>query len=112
MDLARKNVYGTGVGGGLLRIIVIAGRPVLCAICACPISAECAARNFEIAKQAELIPQQVYHIDQHKNWTSVICFVAYSTNFCAPPLPRGTTQFLETSIKSISYADQCGTTVF
>ena len=42
--------------------------------------------NFEIAKQAELIPQhkkvifkkQVYHIDQHKNWTSMIWFVAYS----------------------------------
>ena len=40
-------------------------------MCACAISAECAARggNFEIAKQAELIPQhkvilkkQLYHI--------------------------------------------------
>ena len=59
-------------------------------MCACAISAECAARrgNFEIAKEPELISQQkkvvfkkqVYHSDQHKNWTSMICFVAYSKN--------------------------------
>ena len=67
----------TGVGGGQLR--ALAGRPAVDAMCACAISAECAARrgNFEIAKEAELIPQhkkvifknQLYHIDQHKNWT-------------------------------------------
>ena len=59
-------------------------------MCACAISAECAARrgNFEIAKEPELISQQrkvifkkqVYHSDQYKNWTSMICFVAYSKN--------------------------------
>ena len=57
------------------------------AMCACAISAECAARrgNFEIAKEPELVSQQrkvifktqVYHSDQYKNWTSMICFVAY-----------------------------------
>jgi hypothetical protein len=46
-------------------------------MCACAISAECAARrgNFEIAKEPELISQQrkvifkkqLYHMDQHKS---------------------------------------------
>ena len=61
-------------------------------MCACPISAECAAGrgNFEIAKEPELISQQrkvilVYHSDQYKNWTSMICFVAYSKNCVVLP---------------------------
>ena len=41
-----------------------------------------------LAKQAGLIPQhrkvifkkQLHHIDQHKNRTSMICFVAHSKN--------------------------------
>ena len=82
MDLAQNNfstlMYGNGGGRG----------PATCdAMCACAISAECAARrgNCEIAKEPELISQQrkvilkmhVYHSDQYKNWTSMICFVAY-----------------------------------
>ena len=53
---------------------------------ACAISAECPARrgNFEIAREPELISQQrkviFHHSDQYKNWTSMICFVAYSKN--------------------------------
>ena len=64
-------------------------------MCACAISAECAARcrNFEIAKEPELISQQrkvifkkqVYHSDQYKNWTSMICFVTYSKNCVVLP---------------------------
>ena len=61
-------------------------------MCACAISAECAARrrNFEIAKEPELISQQrkvkqVYHSDQYKKWTSMICFVAYSKNCVVLP---------------------------
>ena len=53
-------------------------------MCACAISAECAARrgNFEIAKEPELISQQRKIIFKSKcttviNWTSMICFVAY-----------------------------------
>ena len=63
-------------------------------MCACATSAECAARrgNFEIAKEPELISQQrkvifkkqVYHSDQYKNWTSMICFVAYSKKILYP----------------------------
>ena len=56
--------------------IALAGRPAVDAMCACAISADCAARrgNFEIAKQAELILQYrkvifKYHIDQRKKWT-------------------------------------------
>ena len=76
MDLARKNfstfVYGNGGGRGPATCVytIIVSWPDGCAI-----SAECAARrgNFEIAKQAELIPQHkkvifkkhLYHIDQH-----------------------------------------------
>ena len=49
--------------------------------------------NFEIAKEPELISQQrkvifkkqVYHSDQYKNWTSMICFVAYSKKIFVPP---------------------------
>ena len=81
IDLARNNistlVYGNGGGR----------RPAVDAMSACTISADSAARrvNFEIAKQAELILQhrkvifkkQLYHIDQHKKWTCIICFVAY-----------------------------------
>ena len=68
-------------------------------MCACATSAECAARrgNFEIAKEPELISQQrkvifkkqVYHSDQYKNWTSMICFVAYSKKIFVPPLTEG-----------------------
>ena len=64
-------------------------------MCACAISAECAARrgNFEITKEPQLISQQrkvifkkqVYHSDQYKNWTSMICFVAYSKNCVVLP---------------------------
>ena len=64
-------------------------------MCACATSAECAARrgNFEIAKEPELISQQrkvifkkqVYHSDQYKNWTSMICFVAYCKKNFVPP---------------------------
>ena len=67
-------------------------------MCACTISVECAVRrgNFEIAKEPELISQQrkvifkkqVYHSDQYKNWTSMICFVAYKKNCVV--LPTGT----------------------
>ena len=61
-------------------------------MCACATSAECRG-NFEIAKEPELISQQrkvifkkqVYHSDQYKNWTSMICFVAYSQKIFVPP---------------------------
>ena len=55
-------------------------------MCACAISAECAARrgNFEIPKEPELISHQRKVIIKkqvyHSNWTSIICFVAYSKN--------------------------------
>ena len=52
-------------------------------MCACAISAECAAcgRNFKIAKQAELIPQcrkviftkQLHHSDQHLDFSDMLC---------------------------------------
>ena len=54
----------------------------------------CALRkSFEIAKEPELISQQrkvifkkqLYHSDQYKNWTSMICFVAYKTNCVVLP---------------------------
>ena len=64
-------------------------------MCTCAISTECAARrgNFEIATEPELISQQrkvifkkqVYHSDQYKNWTSMICFVAYEKKFFVLP---------------------------
>ena len=49
--------------------------------------------NFEIAKEPELISQhskvifkkQLYQKDQHKNWTSMICFVAYKKNYVVLP---------------------------
>ena len=49
-------------------------------------------RNFEIAKQAELIPQhkkfifkkQLYHIDQHKNWTSMMFCGIFKKLRCTP----------------------------
>ena len=85
MDLAQNNfstlMYGQRgwEGTGYVRIRD--------AMCACAISVECAARrgNCKIAKEPELISQQrkvilkkqVYHSDQYKNWTSMICFVAY-----------------------------------
>ena len=63
-------------------------------MCACAISAECAARcgNFEIAKEPELISQQrkvifkkqVYHSDQYKNWTSMMFCGIFQKKFCTP----------------------------
>ena len=94
MDLAQNNfstlVYGNGGGRGpatCVYAIMLAGRLAGGRNVCMRNSAKCAARhgNFEIAKEPELISQQrkvifkkqVYHSDQYKNWTSMICFVAY-----------------------------------
>ena len=69
VDLARNNfstlVYGNGVGRRpATSVYALAGRPAVDAMCACAISADCAARrgNFEIAKQgyAHISAQEAY----------------------------------------------------
>ena len=64
-------------------------------MCACTISAECAARrgNFEIPKEPELIShqrkviikKQVYHSDQY-NWTSIMFCGIFKKLCCTPEL--------------------------